>query len=145
MELGFVRISFGKAEFARRTIPFTARFREVHSRRVLEAKSEWLFPIPWDSMRPLSSVRKTHEAALQRSGIKPHLRLYDLRHTALTRMAMADVAPPILRELAGHASIQMIMRCLHLTPAHKKNAISQFEGFCRTDVRGAEVESTVAL
>ena len=96
-------------------------------------------------MRPLSSVRKTREAALQRSGIKPHFRLSDLRHTALTRMAMAGVDLPTLRELAGHASIQMIMRYLHLTPAHKKNAISQFEGFCRTGVRGAGVESTVAL
>ena len=145
LELGFLRIPAGKTAFARRTIPLTPLAREVLATRILRANSEWLFPAPNNATRPLSSARKAHEAALRRSGIQPHFRLYDLRHTALTRMAMASVDLPPLRELAGHANIHMTMRYLHPTPAHKKNVRVQFEDFCRTGVRRAGFESIVAL
>jgi len=61
--------------------------------------------------------------------MKPIFRLYDLRHTALTRMAMAGVDLPTLRELAGHANIQMTMRYVHPTPEHKRAAIQKLENF----------------
>ena len=116
LELGFLRIPAGKTAFARRTIPLTQRAREVLSSRLAAAKSGWLFPVPWDSSKPLGSVWKAHVAVLRKAAINPPFRLYDLRHTALTRMAMAGVDLPTLRELAGHASIQMTMRYLHPTP-----------------------------
>jgi integrase len=127
LELGFLRIPAGKTAFARRTIPLTQRAREVLARRIGSVRSEWLFPIPWDPSRPQSSVRKGHEATFHRSRIKPHFRLYDLRHTALTRMAMAGIDLPTLRELAGHASIQMTLRYVHPTTEHKKLALLRFE------------------
>jgi len=127
LELGFVRIPSGKTEFARRTIPLTHRAREVLTRRLLMTKSEWLFPVPRDSSRHLGSVRKAHGSALRKAGIETPFRLYDLRHTALTRMAMAGVDLPTLRELAGHANIQMTMRYLHPTPEHKIMAIRKLE------------------
>jgi integrase len=130
LELGFLSIPAGKTAFARRTIPLTQRAREVLARRIGSVRSEWLFPIPWDPSRPQSSVRKAHEATFHRSRIKPHFRLYDLRHTALTRMAMAGVDLPTLRELAGHANIQMTMRYLHPTPEHKRAAIQKLAEFC---------------
>jgi integrase len=104
-----------------------ARAREVLGRRLLEMKSEWLFPAATDSSRPVASVADAHEAAIRRSKIERPFRLYDLRHTALTRMAMAGVDLPILRELAGHASIQMTMRYVHPTTEHKKLALLRFE------------------
>jgi integrase len=102
--------------------------------------SEWLFPAATDSSRPVASVADAHEAALRRSKIERPFRLYDLRHTALTRMAMAGVDLPTLRELAGHASIQMTMRYVHPTPEHKKSAILKFDG-----LRHPEPEPTVLL
>jgi integrase len=127
LQLGFIHIPSGKTDFARRTIPLTARAREVLGRRLLEMKSEWLFPAATDSSRPVASVADAHEAALRRSKIERPFRLYDLRHTALTRMAMAGVDLPTLRELAGHASIQMTMRYVHPTTEHKKLALLRFE------------------
>jgi integrase len=129
LELGFVRISTGKTRFARRTIPFTQRARAALSRRLLSAKADWLFPVPRDPFHPLGSVRKAHIAACRRAGIAPPFRLYDLRHTALTRMAMAGVDLPTLRELAGHSNIQMTMRYLHPTPQHKLGAMARLENF----------------
>jgi integrase len=127
LQLGFIHIPSGKTDFARRTIPLTARAREALGRRLLEMKSEWLFPAATDSSRPVASVADAHEAAIRRSKIERPFRLYDLRHTALTRMAMAGVDLPTLRELAGHASIQMTMRYVHPTTEHKKLALLRFE------------------
>lgn len=130
LQLGFILIPSGKTDFARRTIPLTARAREVLGRRLLEMNSEWLFPAATDSSRTVASVADAHEAAIRRSKIERPLRLYDLRHTALTRMAMAGVDLPTLRELAGHANIQMTMRYVHPTPEHKRAAIQKLAEFC---------------
>jgi integrase len=131
LELGFLHIPSGKTPFARRTIPLTERCRAILSRRMLEAESEWLFPSRYNADQPVNWLRKAHVSALQKAGIHPPFRLYDLRHTALTRMAMAGIDLPTMRELAGHASIQMTMRYVHPTPEHKRTAIQKLENFTR--------------
>ncbi len=130
LELAFLRIPAGKTQFARRTIPLTHRAREVISRRIGVASSEWLFPSRHDASRPLNWLRKAHIGALRNARIDLAARLYDLRHIALTRMAMAGMDLPTLRELAGHASIQMTMRYVHPTPEHKRNSMLKFEAYC---------------
>ncbi len=135
LQPGFIHIPSGKTAFARRTIPLTARAREVLGRRLLEMKSEWLFPAATDSSRPVVSVAVAHEAAIPRSKIERPFRLYDLRHTALTRMAMAGIDLATLRELAGYANIQMTMRYLHPTPQHKVATIKKLETFCYEEPR----------
>lgn len=119
----------GKTAYATRHIPLTQRAVEVLARRVSAAKSSWLFPCPFDLNRPVIEVRKAHDAAVRRSGIWPPFRLYDLRHTALSRMAMAGIDLPTLKELAGHSQIQMTMRYVHPTPEHKRRAVDKFERF----------------
>ncbi|MFI1573034.1 tyrosine-type recombinase/integrase [Streptomyces anulatus] len=42
-----------------------------------------------------------------------HLRRHDLRHTALTRFADAEVPVHVLRRVAGHGSLSTTQRCLH--------------------------------
>ena len=112
LAVGFVRIRQGKTTFAQRTIPLTTCARRVLKVRLQDSCGLWLFPKPSGGLGPLGSVRKAHVAALKRAGLEPYFRLYDLRHTAPTRMAMAGVDLPTLRELAGHANIQMTMRCI---------------------------------
>ena len=122
-----VRVREGKTVFATRHIPLTHRALEVLVNRVKESKTEWLFPSPFEPEKPVTEVRNAHEAAVRRSGVTPYFRLYDLRHTALSRMAMAGIDLPTLRELAGHSQIQMTMRYVHPTPEHKRRAIERFE------------------
>jgi len=124
-----VRVREGKTIYARRSIPLTRRAATVLQGRVASATSEWLFPCPYDAMRPVAEVRKAHHAAVQRSGIAPRFRLYDLRHTALSRMAMAGIDLPTLKEIAGHSQIQMTMRYVHPSPEHKRKAIEKFQRF----------------
>jgi integrase len=59
LELGFVRVPAGKTPSARRTIPLTGRAREILARRISAAKSEWLFPLPWNPSLPIASVQMT--------------------------------------------------------------------------------------
>lgn len=135
LQLRSVHVRSGKTTNATRHIPLTDRAHCVLTQRFQNATSEWLFPCPFDTSKPIADVRKAHLAAVRRSGIRPPFRLYDLRHTALTRMAMAGVDLPTLRELAGHSQIQMTMRYVHPTPEHKRRAIERFERFTTGDQR----------
>lgn len=81
------------------------------------------FPCPFDRTRPVNAVKRSHLAAVAMSGITAQFRLHDLRHTALSRMAMAGIALPTLKELAGHSQIQMTMRYVHPTPEHKRRVL----------------------
>lgn len=126
---GFVQIPTGKTRFAWRTIPPTQRELEVLTRRDSSVEYDWLFPVTKNSSMPISGVADAHEAALGLSGIHPPFRLYDLRHTAHTRMAMAGIDLPTLCELAGHASTQMTMRYVHPTSEHKKSDMEKLAAF----------------
>jgi len=122
-----VHVREGKTVYATRHIPLTRRALDVLTRRLARARTEWLFPCPYDHGKPVAEVRKAHQAAIERSGIQLPFRLYDLRHTALSRMAMAGIDLPTLKELAGHSQIQMTMRYVHPTTEHKRRAIERFE------------------
>ncbi|OFV97176.1 MAG: hypothetical protein A3H94_03990 [Acidobacteria bacterium RIFCSPLOWO2_02_FULL_60_20] len=124
-----VHVRAGKTVNARRFIPLTARASATLRERTSRVTSEWLFPCPFDSERPVLEVRKAHDAAVRRSHINPRFRLYDLRHTALSRMAMSGMDLATLKELAGHSQIQMTMRYVHPSPDHKRKAIDVFESF----------------
>ncbi len=131
-----VQVRQGKTPSAKRFLPLTGRALEVLSRRVTQVNSKWLFPCPYDLTKPLGEVRGAHMAAVRRSEIKVPFRLYDLRHTALSRMAMAGIDLPTLKELAGHSQIQMTMRYVHPTREHKRRVVEIFETFCK-DIRHA--------
>jgi len=131
LELKSVLVRTGKTVNATRHIPLTERALTILARRVKHGESCWLFPSSFDPGKPVLDVRKAHDAAVRRAKISPPFRLYDLRHTALTRMAMAGIDLPTLKELAGHSQIQMTMRYVHPTPEHKRRAIEKFEEFAR--------------
>jgi integrase len=132
LELRSAQIRSGKTVNASRYLPLTERALAILRVRVADATTEWLFPSPSDACAHVLDVRKSHDGAIRRAKIVPSFRLYDLRHTALTRMAMAGIDLPTLKELAGHSQIQMTMRYVHPTPEHKRRAIETFEGFRRT-------------
>src|SRR5271156_579042 len=95
----------------------------------INAKSTFVFPAKGDPSRPISSVRKAHDAAVEKAGIKDHFRLYDLRHTFATRSVAAGVDLPTLSAILGHTSIQMTMRYVHPAEEQKKIAAGALEAF----------------
>ncbi|UWZ84667.1 tyrosine-type recombinase/integrase [Occallatibacter riparius] len=78
--------------------------------------SHYLFPLQlsrthYDPNRPMSeSGLKKPFDALRKEAQMPELRIYDLRHTGITRMAEAGVPLPVAMSFAGHMTEQMQRR-----------------------------------
>src|SRR5262249_12129320 len=104
---------FGKTKAARRKVTMTKEVSELLKRRVEKAKGPVVFPAKGKPSQPIGSVRKAHDAAVEKAGIKDHFKLYDLRHTFATRSVAAGVDLPTLSAILGHTSIQMTMRYVH--------------------------------
>jgi len=120
---------FGKTKAARRKATMTADVIELLKRRAINAKSPFVFPSRGSRDRQIGSVRKAHDSAVERAGIKDHFRLYDLRHTFATRAVAAGVDLPTLSAILGHTSIQMTMRYVHPAEEQKRFAVGKLETF----------------
>jgi integrase len=129
LDRAYLFVPCGKTKFARRNVPFTEQTATVLKRRMVAAKGPYLFPHREDPNKPLTTVRKAHLNALRTSNIRPHFRLYDLRHTFGSRSAMAGVDLPTLKELMGHSDISTTMRYVHPTPEHEREAVRKLERF----------------
>lgn len=120
---------FGKTKAARRKVTMTAEVLDILRRRVQRAKGPFVFPSKNSSNRQIGTVRKGHDRAVDRAGIKDHFRLYDLRHTFATRAVAGGVDLPTLSAILGHTSIQMTMRYVHPAEEQKKIAAGKHETF----------------
>jgi integrase len=120
---------FGKTKAARRKVTMTADVFQLLKRRAQEAKGPFAFPSKSDPSVAIGSVRKAHDAAVERAGIKEHFRLYDLRHTFATRAVAAGVDLPTLSFILGHTSIQMTMRYVHPAEEQKRVAVGKLETY----------------
>ncbi len=63
---------------------------------------------PFVSGVSLVTLRSRWLRALGKAGVKP-LTFHDLRRTCLTRLALANMAPPALMKLAGHRNMKTTM------------------------------------
>jgi integrase len=120
---------FGKTKAARRKVTMTEDVLQLLRQRAKNAKSAFVFPAKGDPSRPIRSVRKAHDVAVEKAGIKDHFRLYDLRHTFATRSVAAGVDLPTLSAILGHTSIQMTMRYVHPAEEQKRFAAGKLENF----------------
>ena len=134
----YLFVPTGKTRFARRNVPLTDAALDVLKRRMVKVKGPYLFSHRHNPDLPLTTIRKAHVQALRGSAINPPFRLYDLRHTFGTRMAMAGVDLPTLKELMGHSNISTTMRYVHPTPEHKRNAVEKLERYNLDQAFGAQ-------
>jgi integrase len=120
---------FGKHRAAKRKVAMTADVFELLKTRAREGRGPFVFPSKNDLGRPIGSVRKAHDATVERAGIAEHFKLYDLRHTFATRAVAAGVDLPTLSAILGHTKIQMTMRYVHPAEEQKKIAAGKFEHY----------------
>ena len=64
-------------------------------------------------------------------------RIYCLRYTLASRMAMAGVDLVTLAALLGHSRIEMVVRYAHPVEEHKMDAIKKLEEFNKRRVKAA--------
>jgi integrase len=70
------------------------------------------------------SIKKAWSGALRKANIE-NFRWHDLRHHLASRLVMASVDLNTVRELLGHADIQMTLRYAHLAAEHKAEAVAR--------------------
>jgi integrase len=127
----FLVVQEGKTKAARRRIPLTARAGTILKNRMETAKGDYLFAggrKGKDSANPVVKLNNAHYGALRRTGLN-RFRIYDLRHTFASRMAMAGVDLLTLAALLGHSRVQMVMRYAHPAESHKIDAVAKLESF----------------
>lgn len=76
----------------------------------------------------IDTIRRPFELARQKAGVKD-LHLHDLRHTAITRWAMAGVPIGAIMAAAGHHTLEMHNRYVNLNENHLKEAFKLFPTF----------------
>lgn len=133
-----IRITEGvKNEYRRRTIPLNTpaawAMRELLARaQEIGAIAPEHYILPhrapngakgFDPTRPISSWRGSWDKLRAAAGL-PTLRMYDLRHHAITRLLEdEDVSERTVIDLAGHVSRAMLERYSHIRMRTKKEAV----------------------
>lgn len=125
----FLMIQEGKTKAARRRIPLTERAKNVLTSRINKAEGNFLFSGGRGGKSKTSSIVKlnnAHYGTKDRAKTR-NFRIYDLRHTFASRMAMAGVDLVTLAALLGHSRIEMVMRYAHPVEEHKIDAMRKLE------------------
>lgn len=78
----------------------------------------------YDPARPMSNsgIKKTWNALRVAAGL-PWLRIHDLRHTAITRLAEAGAPLPVILSMAGHVSQRMQQHYTAVSEVAKQRAV----------------------
>ncbi|MNN93954.1 Tyrosine recombinase XerD [compost metagenome] len=70
----------------------------------------------------MDNVRKAWSAVLKGADVTK-FRWHDLRHTFASKLAMKGVPLNTIRDLLGHADLQVTLRYAHLAPDSKAAAV----------------------
>jgi len=81
-----------------------------------------VFPNPSTKKR-FNNIQISWEQLRAEAKLKD-FRFHDLRHTFASKLVMQGVDLNTVRELLGHASIDMTLRYAHLSPEHKAEAVA---------------------
>ncbi|MBX3185813.1 MAG: tyrosine-type recombinase/integrase [Labilithrix sp.] len=99
---------------------------EVGTLAALEQELEGGLDAGLHQARPWTRTRSrigSNERATRRAGLTPSRSLHILRHTLCSHVAMHDAPAKATQELAGHQSLAMTLRYMHLSPTERRGAI----------------------
>lgn len=131
LDQGYLYNPYGKTKAAKRKVPLPDTAIHILTNR-LKCSGHYVFSgrrnRKGEKDKPILKVNNTHYSALERSKVR-EFRLYDLRHTWASRMAMAGVDLVTLAALLGHSKLAMVTRYAHPTKAHQFEALKKLQAF----------------
>jgi integrase len=77
---------------------------------------------------PYKSMREAFQNAAERAGLrtdKRHFRLYDCRHTGLSRLGMTGCNVFEIASISGHKTPNVLRRYTHISPEHQREVINR--------------------
>ena len=132
---GYVHNPYGKQKRRKRDLPMTARVRDLLMLRFEAAgkpQQGYVFPsINGEGHLSYDTINSQHDRTVVRLNLAAPLRLYDLRHTYLTRLGESGADPFTIQKMAGHSSIIVSQRYVHPTPERVEEAVSRLEEYNR--------------
>jgi integrase len=158
---GYLHNPDGKTKHAKRNLSLTARVQSLLNMRYEAAgkpSTGWVFPAHDDPAKhvPYSTIDTQHGRAIEKlnapdaDGKKPEnpivpFRLYDLRHTFLTRLGEVNTDPFTIQKIAGHSSIVMSQRYVHPTPERLEDAFARLEVYNKAKVAATPEPSSATV
>jgi integrase len=107
----------------RRVVPITSKIQDLLDEQAGRHR-KWVFPNKtgsnhWETQ---NFYRDLWNPARHRAGVQD-LRWHDLRHTFCSRLIAKGANVVAVKELAGHQSIDVTMRYVHLAPDHLRGTM----------------------
>jgi len=119
---GFIYVGAADSKSGRsRKIPMSSLVNEVLLSLRQGSKGEWVFSKPGTKTN-LKSIRRSFATACREAGISGAT-LHSLRHSAASKMVESGIDLVTVKEILGHATIQMTMRYAHPTPENMRRAV----------------------
>ncbi len=132
LDQGYLYNPYGKTKAAKRKVPLSERAIQILEQRWRACNGQFIFSgrknKRGEKDKAILKVNNAHYSALERSKVRD-FRLYDLRHTWASRMAMAGVDLVTLAALLGHSKLAMVTRYAHPTEAHQFEALKKLQAF----------------
>jgi len=135
---GYIQIRQGKTEFRKRSLPITARAKEILTAWMAKSKSDLVFTRE-DRISAISAFTLIQQQERMRRLLKLpwDACVHSARHTALTNLGLTGVDAFTLQRAAGHANITTTRKYVHPTPPTMKDAFQKKVQNERRDRRAA--------
>ncbi len=102
------------------SVPIMGQTLEVLKQRskVRNIGSDLVFPAPTNPDKPYGNANLHWRRAVNAAELKAHFRFHDLRHTAGSYLAQANVNQAAIMAAMGHTTLEASQRYMHLSTEH---------------------------
>jgi len=124
LNAGTLTIAGGKSRAARRTLALCGESIDILAER-LKRPGKWVSPSRKKPGGHITKLNNSHDEVCRDAGVS--FVPYDLRHTFATRLAQSGCDLASLAAILGHSSLRMVMKYVHPTAEHQRDAMKKFE------------------